>query len=168
MRSASPPRVTVGGTLLGAAAIVVVSAVVGLLVNQLSSRPLPLFARPEPRPPSGSEIISPDAAKARFDARDSLFVDARPASFYESGHIPGAVNLPANDFDLYYPRLADALRRAKAIVIYCDGIECGDTEKLAGLLEKKGFGNLYLFVEGWAAWEQAGYPKAVGAKPNGD
>jgi rhodanese-related sulfurtransferase len=78
------------------------------------------------------------------------------------------VNFPANDFDLYYPRLADALRRAKAIVIYCDGIECGATEKLAGLLEKKGFGNLYLFVEGWPAWEQAGYPKAVGAKPNGD
>jgi len=168
MRPAPPPRVTVGGTLLGAAAIVVVSAVVGLIVNHQSSAPLPLFVKPQRPLPRGSEPISPATAKAIFDAQDSLFVDARSTTLYSDGHIPGAVNLPANDFDLYYPRLADALHRAKAIVIYCDGIECGETEKLAGLLEKKGVDHLYLFVEGWPAWEQAGYPKAVGAKPNGD
>jgi len=160
--------VTVSSTLLGAAAILVVSAIVGLVVNQQSSKPLPLFVKPQRPLPRGSEPISPAQAKAIFDAQDALFVDARSTTLYSDGHISGAINFPVSDFEEYYPRLFDTLRRARALVIYCDGPDCGETQKLAQLLGEKGFKDFYLFFEGWPGWREAGYPAAQGARPDGD
>ena len=54
--------------------------------------------------PPGAEVefISRDRALALVADEDALLVDARPREFFERETAPGAVNVPAQLFDLVY------------------------------------------------------------------
>ncbi|MCL5097738.1 MAG: rhodanese-like domain-containing protein [Candidatus Omnitrophica bacterium] len=82
-----------------------------------------------------------------------VLVDARPRSYFEAGHIPGAVSLPeppaADEFAAFckqYPTNAH-------VVIYCSSTSCSLSFKLANRLAKEGG---YSFVQyitgGYLAW----------------
>ena len=163
-RPASRRRRRPAGAALvpGALAIVIAGAVVGLLVNLLRPGGLAWVARKrdlQPRPASAqASFISLAEAKAHFDARDALFVDARGPEEYAEGHIPGAVNLMPDDFRATDPSISARLPKGRPIVTYCDGPDCGKSSQLADRLVGAGYSKVSIFVEGWPAWEQAGYP----------
>ncbi len=175
--------------ILGALAIVIGSSAVGVAVNHLSPRGIPVFSAPSagqerapapgtpvrqdlapaptiPTPlPKGLEPITTAEAKSALDKHIALFIDARPADQYAQGHLPGALSLPADKFDDTFPGLADRIEASPFLVIYCDGAECSDSIHVAERLLAYGFLGARVMVDGYRAWTAAGYPIAKGSKP---
>jgi rhodanese-related sulfurtransferase len=112
---------------------------------------------------AGDEVITAPAAKALLDG-GALFLDARPRDFWRMNRIPGALPLPEDDFERALPQVEDALRRARAIVVYCSGYGCEASHLVARRLRERGFAAAIL-DEGLPAWEDAGLPLDQEARP---
>ena len=59
--------------------------------------------------------ISVADAKKAFDSGNAVFVDTRAAASYEGGHIKGALNITAEQFQTRYAEVP----RDKQIITYC-------------------------------------------------
>jgi protein-disulfide isomerase/uncharacterized membrane protein/rhodanese-related sulfurtransferase len=87
-----------------------------------------------------------------------LFVDVRPAKDYAGGRIPGAINMPAENFAQDWNKLP----KDKTIVLYESGQSSGDicaASRAAGraLLENGfSFEKVKVYQDGLAGWEKAG------------
>jgi rhodanese-related sulfurtransferase len=93
-----------------------------------------------------------------------LFLDARLPQEYARSHIAGALDLPVERFERYYPRLKSRLRGAKTLVCYCESISCDEGARLSARLAGGGYDNVVFMFAGWEEWQQAGYPVASGQK----
>jgi rhodanese-related sulfurtransferase len=80
-------------------------------------------------------------------------LDVRPSEEYESGHIPGAVNLPLKDLKKRLGKLA----KKQEIIAYCWGPYCVLAFEAVAELRKKGFKARRL-EEGYPEWKAAGLP----------
>jgi rhodanese-related sulfurtransferase len=137
--------------------IVAVGTVSGLLVNQVrGGLALSRNAFIEP----GDQEVEVKEAKTRLD-HGALFLDARPAAFYDMSHVPGARSLPEDDFDRAFARLEPVLRSHFDIVVYCSGFGCEASHDVAHRLKAKGIPAAVL-QDGWPAWQEAGYPEKAG------
>ncbi len=163
-------------TILGALALALGSASIGLLVNNFSPRSLPVLpVGPELAPaqkvsptiplPEGIKPITLDEAKKAFDEQAALFLDARPAADYAEAHLPGALNLPPARFEELFLDLADRIEEAPALLVYCTGEECSDSIEVAERLQETGDHTIYVMEAGWRAWVEAGYPTTTGPEP---
>lgn len=85
-------------------------------------------------------------------------LDVRPTEEYESGHIPGAVNLPLKDLK---KRLGELPKRQE-IIAYCRGPYCVFAYEAVATLRKKGFKARRL-EEGYPEWKAAGLPVEAAA-----
>ncbi len=89
-----------------------------------------------------------------------LFVDVRSAKDYANGRIPGAINMPAENFGRDWNKLP----KDKTIVLYEGGHSSGDicaASRGAGraLLENGfSFERVKVYQDGLAGWEKAGQP----------
>jgi protein-disulfide isomerase/rhodanese-related sulfurtransferase/uncharacterized membrane protein len=100
-------------------------------------------------------------ARQLFEADPKvLFVDVRSASEFSAGHIPHALNVPANEIE---PRRA-SLPKDKTIIFYEGGKNpgdvCGLSRNAARYLLAHGFTpeHVKVYQDGLAGWEQAGLP----------
>ena len=123
-------------------------------------------------------------AKKRFDEGETLFLDARPSSFYDQRHIRGAVSLPLADFDFIYMYMSDEDKtkeyiedKTRELIVYGRSLSAMYDEEVAKKLMNNGHENVRI-LEGyqgmrifkteyqyrpltWAAfsrWEKDGYP----------
>lgn len=113
--------------------------------------------------PGGPRFVAAKAvAEAQAAGTEILFVDARPTTDYEFGHIPGAVNVPYFEPEKHM----DALPRDKWLVAYC---ECphAEAEQVADALEKNGFTMVRVIDEGLQGWKDLGGEVVGGSQPNG-
>ena len=124
-----------------------------------------------PSPPSDAGAlfteITPDVA-FRMHAAGALFLDARRTAAYEAGHIAGARSIPVweHDADARIGALqSSGIPPDRAIVVYCSGVTCEDSARLAEKLALAGFFRLNLYKEGFPDWEQRDWPVTRGAKP---
>lgn len=78
-------------------------------------------------------------------------VDVRAAEDYAAGHIPGAVNLPKDQ----WPTLA-GLRKDKTNVLYCYSHVCHLAAAAAVEFASKGFPVMEL-EGGWRWWKEDGF-----------
>ncbi len=164
------------------AMLAVAALAAGLMLNRLSSKPLPLvYMTPEQRlnaelttlvtdPPFKVDppaTLGLEEFRTAFDAKSALILDARPSVFFEQGHVPGALNLARDDFAHDYGRLSPVLKAAgdRPIIVYCSGGECHDSRLVANALLTLGFGNVSIFTGGWDAWSAAGLPASKGSAP---
>lgn len=159
------------GVLAGALALVVGSAAVGVAVNHFSPRGislLPAGRGGEEVPaavlalPAGVAGVGLSEARDVFESGSALFLDARPPEEYAESHLPGALNLPAGEFDEYFARVVERVEEAERVIIYCDGVECSDAVEVAERLVEFGFSDICVFEPGWRAWLDAGGPTAEG------
>ena len=153
------------GVLIGAAALVVGSAAIGLGVNAISPSGIPLLlttgeaSAPLSLPlPEGLAPIALPEARAVLAEGTGLFIDARDPGEYEIGHIPGAVNLPAYEFEDYFPEAVAQIEEASRLIVYCDGAECSDSIQVAERLLEFRFSDISVFEAGYRAWTEAGEP----------
>ena len=94
-------------------------------------------------------------------AGKAMIFDARPAFFYNLGHIPGAISLPKNNCDEKIAARESAIKAAladgKSLVVYCTSMTCPDARTVA--IHISGFGHpVKTFSGGWDAWKEAGMP----------
>jgi rhodanese-related sulfurtransferase len=106
-----------------------------------------------------------DDAKALFDRKAALFVDARTIEDYEVEHISGAISLYCEDFYKLYDPTLGGVPKDRLIVTFCSDSECREAVKLADALIARGHTRVVILLEGLPGWADAGYPTASGKEP---
>lgn len=96
------------------ALIIGLSIGLALVFNQQSPWGIPLVTQDAPAIPT----IAPHEAKTLVQNGDAILVDARPREFFERGHAEGAINIPAQLFDLVYMMQMAAEAPGRPIVVY--------------------------------------------------
>ena len=101
--------------------------------------------------------ISPVELKARLDnGQHIILIEALPQRYFDESHLPGAINIPHEDIQAQAAtRLPD---KEAEIVVYCANTACQNSRIAAQTLEREGYSNVFEFVGGKQAWEEAGYP----------
>ena len=149
-------------TVLRAAALVLVSIVMGLLHNYVvSSEGIRLEQNPL-QAVSGLEearFLALEEAEAKWK-RGVAFIDARAEEFFiYEGHIRGALSLPYIQFEEVFPRIQNELpSKDRELVCYCSGFGCEESVELAKLLQNKGYKRVLVHEGGWPEWLEADLP----------
>jgi len=101
--------------------------------------------------------ITRDELIQRLDSGERItLVEALPFRYYDSGHLPGASNLP---IELIRTRAEHILpNRNATIVVYCSNAECQNSKTATGILASMGYNHVYEYVEGKQDWGTAGLP----------
>ena len=108
--------------------------------------------------------ITRGEVQAGVDAGTLVLVDALPESYYAQQHVPGAVNLVADDVDT---RAATLLPdKHAAIVTYCSNRACPNSGQVATRLENLGYTNVRKYPGGIQDWVEAGLPTETGVPAN--
>jgi len=89
------------------------------------------------------------AVKAAQDA-GAVLVDARGATAYANGHIPGAISVPLRDEAAMSRLPAD---KAAKLVYYCGGPKCPAGKLAAEKAVEAGYSNATDFRGGFPAWQ---------------
>ena len=110
---------------------------------------------------SGVKGITTEQAKKILDQENSIFIDARRSDQFVKGHISGALNIYAYEFENHIGDVI-GIPKEKRIVVYCDGGECELSHDLSNDLINFGFKNVYIYTGGWEEWSTTDYPKATG------
>ncbi|MGW6697201.1 rhodanese-like domain-containing protein [Nocardia sp. NPDC055049] len=99
-------------------------------------------------------LITRDELAAEIAANSVIVLDALGPEYYAKAHLPGALNLTADEVA---DRAADLLPdRDAAIVTYCSNAACGNSEAVAMKLEALGYTNIRKYREGIQDWSDAG------------
>lgn len=93
---------------------------------------------------------------AGLDAGALVLVDALPQSYYAQQHLPGALNLVADDVEAGAARLLPD--KNAAIVTYCSNRACPNSSQVAAKLESLGYTNVRKYPDGIQDWVEAGLP----------
>lgn len=105
--------------------------------------------------------ITRDELRAAIDAGAVVVVETLGPMYYESGHLPGAINIPHTDVDA----LAETLLPDKdaAIVTYCSNTACRNSAIVQAQLLARGYTDVRKYAEGKDDWRDAGLPLQAGA-----
>jgi rhodanese-related sulfurtransferase len=87
-----------------------------------------------------------------FHQPSTLFIDVRPLTDYEFGHIQGAINLPEEEFEERFPELRPRLEHAKTLIVYCKSVDCGKSLWAAMRLRQEGLSQTMIYPAGWNEW----------------
>lgn len=105
--------------------------------------------------------IDTTALKTMFDKKQKFtLIDSRTKQEYNEAHIIRAINIPDK-------KLQDNLsllpaNKSDLLIIYCNGVKCGKSKRLALQLEPLGYGNIRIYAEGIPVWEERNLPLFVG------
>ena len=137
------------------------AVLIAFTVNRLRPDGLPLFSEKNINSHSeriSLEEISITEAIKRFHTGDTLFVDARPASDFNSGHINGAINLTDTYMDEWIDDFLANTSPDTLIIVYCDGLRCSLGRDLAEQFRLLGYTKAYYLKDGWSQWKKHGMP----------
>ncbi|PTY02971.1 hypothetical protein DB346_07620 [Verrucomicrobia bacterium LW23] len=158
---------------------------IGILINQFRDRPAPWIYQSkadrlnqavahvasDPGAPAATSANTAEQPElpgslglAEFrrivEQKQILVLDARPEIFHRLGHVPGALALPRDEFDIYYPKLQTILQpKTRPLVLYCASSSCEDSALVEKALRKLGYTNIAIFHGGWAEWTNARFPE---------
>ena len=122
--------------------------------------------RPASAEPNDPPFLTFSQASALYDdSGNVIFVDARYAEDYETGHIPGSVLLPFELFDDYWAGVEPRLPKDKKIVTYCSGEDCELSLFLARILRDKGYPDIAIFYGGALKWQENHMPMDTSKAP---
>ena len=107
-----------------------------------------------------TQRISRDELKAGLDAGTVTAVDALPESYYAQQHLPGALNLVADDVASHAGELLPD--RHAAIVTYCSNTACANSGHVATDLIALGYTDVRTYAEGIQDWVEHGLPTETG------
>lgn len=87
-------------------------------------------------------------------------VDLQESAKYQHAHIPGAVNVPAEEFEQSF---AGVLKdKDSIVVVYGEFDELGKGTKFGEMLVAAGYQKVGRVVGGLMGWQEAGYPTEGG------
>lgn len=83
------------------------------------------------------------------------WLDARDARAFEASHIPGAVLLNEDRWQVGLERLLIVWDGERAIVVYCDSATCNASHSVAKRLKGElGIDDVHVLHGGWEAWQR--------------
>jgi rhodanese-related sulfurtransferase len=174
--------------LIGGAAIIAIALIVGVAQNAVRSDPVRLFpkirqpaspaataATPAPSEHAAKSVeisSSPHVTKEELAAGEmsmarlrtileggaAIIIDARSSEQFDQGHLPGALNVPIDDFIEYHSRLDERVPIDATVIVYCQSVTCDQSENLARELGMMGYERVLVYRGGWDEWSQAGLP----------
>ncbi len=68
-------------------------------------------------------------------------------------HIPGSINIPHGNEDVFERRFA----KDKEIIVYCASPDCSASDNVAAALVTRGFRRVFDYAGGLSDWQQGGY-----------
>ncbi len=136
--------------------LIIISLLCGIIFNQANPNGIKLFE--QGLPDRASWMIEPETLQKQFAGEKVLFIDARPSSFYDEQHIPGAVNIPYALFEIMYMMHLNQIDTADHIVVYGRTISSLYDEKVTQRLDLYGYKNVQILSGGLTAWVKKGYP----------
>ena len=155
-------------TCIQALGILIASAILGLAVNALSDKPVPLFDKKGPgAPPERATRMSVSNLKEALDAKKAiLLLDVRHPDKFQTAHPTGAKNAPAEEFLEYYSKLnlANLLRAAEEVIVLCDSEQCPSADRVAKTLRTFKHENVNVLQDGWNAYQSSGLPIEKGGQ----
>jgi rhodanese-related sulfurtransferase len=106
----------------------------------------------------GAQGLTPSAATNLMNNEDAVVVDIRPEKEFNTGHITGAMNIPATKMQDNLKRLEK--HKETPIIIVCkSGITSGASAKD---LKKAGFSKIYKLQGGIVEWQSSNLPLVKG------
>jgi len=142
--------------------IILIAAGISLSVNHFRQGGLPLVRSPEAglsgSKTAGEPVVSIEEARALFLTNGAVFIDARPAEVYRSGHIKGAINLPEDSLEESLSVIMEQVPPDSLMITYCDGESCSLSKEAALELSARGYSHVQVLVNGWSVWQDAGLP----------
>jgi rhodanese-related sulfurtransferase len=111
------------------------------------------------------EIVTTDQVKEMVAQQQTfILIDARSCMEYQEAHIKDAVNIPEKELQKNMALLpAD---KSVLLVIYCNGVKCGKSKRLAAQIEPLGYRNILIHSEGIPVWEERALPIFAGPEYN--
>jgi len=101
-------------------------------------------------------LITRDELRAEIEAGTVTVVDALPEPYWAQQHLPGALNLMADDVDAKAGALLPD--KGATIVTYCSNSACTNSQAVASRLEQLGYRNVRKYRDGIQDWVDAGLP----------
>jgi rhodanese-related sulfurtransferase len=93
-------------------------------------------------------------AKEMLDKSGVMFLDVREPDELQSGHAPGAINIPMGSVESQIGKQVPD--KTTTLVVYCQGGRRSVTA--SQMLMKMGYKNVFNMEGGYKAWLKAGYP----------
>lgn len=123
----------------------------------------------QPDFPNAELLVSADSVQSSMGEKNLLIIDAR-SSGYDTGHIPGAINIKHGDYwtwgkgllpvaELNSKLSAAGLKRGMTFVIYDDtSASWGAAGRIFWMLEYLGCNKVHVLDGGWDKWVADGRP----------
>ena len=98
--------------------------------------------------------IRPATARL-WNHQQVLWVDIRPQPRFDSGHIPGALSCPAQQWTTRSSQVLARWSAEQAVVVYGDAGEEAQAHQLSQRMrDQLGFETVYVLKGGWQAWRK--------------
>ena len=101
-------------------------------------------------------VIPLSVAREKLSSGSAVFVDARSASEFAKGHIPGAISIPFEHLGDDYATIDDLIGSGRELVVYCKNRDCDDALLFVSELQKMGCNKAVLYIDGFDAWKRFG------------
>ena len=101
---------------------------------------------------ASTEITARETLDLIESGADILIVDVRDDASFAAGHIPGAISVPANNFD--FDKIQAKATLDTHIIVSCyRGMMSRD---VVAFLRQRGFANVQSMSGGWDGWQRLG------------
>jgi rhodanese-related sulfurtransferase len=107
------------------------------------------------------KTVNTDQVKEMVAQKQTLIlIDARSPQEYQEAHIKDAINIPEKELQKNITLLPED--KSALFVIYCNGVKCGKSKRLAAQIEPLGYKNILIYSEGIPVWEERALPIVAG------
>ena len=141
------------------------SVLVTIVINSFHPAKLPLILSEERRPgiPAGSwqekiRFINVDQMVEEASTGQIVIIDLRERDHFSQLHAAGSINLPYYEFEEVYSDFIDRTPIDKSIFIFCEGMLCGLSTRVAKELLDAGYNNLTVVKQGFEGWVKSQLP----------
>ncbi|MCY3022173.1 MAG: rhodanese-like domain-containing protein [Planctomycetota bacterium] len=145
---------------LRALAVLAFAGALGLVVNRLIDKPVPLLSAngPGALPERATRISLPAFTTLLSSQKALLLLDVRTPAAFNREHAPGALNAPSDNFAAHYQELSLSaiLQAAEEVVLLCESDDCPSADRVARFLRDLKHENVRVFEGGWGAYVKAG------------
>jgi rhodanese-related sulfurtransferase len=102
-------------------------------------------------PVPASEMVTVEQAQAWGE--NAIWVDARPDEEFARDHVPGALSLNEDRWNILLPQFLSTWSPEKKVVVYCSARSCNAARQVARRLRSEvQLKNVFVLEGGWEAW----------------
>jgi rhodanese-related sulfurtransferase len=99
---------------------------------------------------------SDEVTVATAERWNPLWIDARPAADFARAHVPGALSLNEDQWEVSIGAVLDQWDPNRKVVVYCSSLSCQLSHDVARRLRQDmDMQNVFVLQGGWEAWQRS-------------